>query len=55
MCDAETDTIEVELPGEVLDEIDIFAARNGYVTPGAVVSKALRQADANRHVQDHTP
>lgn len=55
MCDAETDTIEVELPGEVLDEIDTFAARNGYATPGAVVSEALRRAGANRHVQDRTP
>jgi metal-responsive CopG/Arc/MetJ family transcriptional regulator len=37
----ETVTIEAELPGELLREIDAFAARHGYESPDTVVAAAL--------------
>lgn len=45
MDDAGSDTVlvEVELPGEMLAQIDGYAMRQGYPTRSAVVSDALRQ------------
>jgi metal-responsive CopG/Arc/MetJ family transcriptional regulator len=39
---SETVLVEVELPGELVDEIDGYAMRNGYPTRSAVVADALR-------------
>jgi metal-responsive CopG/Arc/MetJ family transcriptional regulator len=35
--------LEVELPPELLTEIDRYAVRNGYQDPGTVVSTALER------------
>ena len=37
--------IEVELPQELLTEIDEFATRNGYVTQSRVVRRALERRE----------
>lgn len=41
--DGELVALEVELPSELLSDIDEYAVRNGYENPGAVVQKALQQ------------
>jgi Arc/MetJ-type ribon-helix-helix transcriptional regulator len=43
--DEDADSVEVELPGELLRDIDEYAARHGYESPGAVVRAALDDAE----------
>ena len=45
-CDGDDETvaIEVELPRELLSDIDQYATRNGYDTPSAVVTEALHRS-----------
>lgn len=38
---ADCEEIEVELPPELLDEIDAYAIRHGYRSPSDVVQAAL--------------
>jgi len=40
---SETVLVEVDLPGELLAEMDGYAMRQGYPTRSAVVSDALQQ------------
>ena len=46
--DEDADAVEVELPGELLRDIDEYAARHGYENPGAVVRAALDDAEESR-------
>jgi len=39
---SETVLVEVEIPGELVAEIDGYAMRNGYPTRSSVVAAALR-------------
>jgi metal-responsive CopG/Arc/MetJ family transcriptional regulator len=45
MTAKESATIEVELPRELLTEMDEFATRHGYVTHGGVVCRALERRE----------
>jgi metal-responsive CopG/Arc/MetJ family transcriptional regulator len=45
MTGESTVAVEVELPRELLTEMDEFATRHGYVTHGGVVCRALERCD----------
>jgi len=45
MTDEHPVALEVELPQELLTELDEFATRNGYVTQSGVVCRALERRE----------
>jgi metal-responsive CopG/Arc/MetJ family transcriptional regulator len=45
MTDEKPVPLEVELPRELLTEIDEYAARHGYATQSAVVRRALERCE----------
>lgn len=45
MSDDEVVPVEVQLPQDLLYDIDEFGTTRGYITQGAVVSQALETAE----------